>query len=94
MTLSRNSPSWRKLGASWKCATTIPTYREIPWRIAAPTAFPVAQGRRSVAQTEEDLAEEADERLAIQREAELAVPQRIPNSVMVAGLTQTARWLR
>ena len=37
---------------------------------------------------------EAVERDAIQREAELAVPQQIPNSVMVAGLIQTARWLR
>jgi hypothetical protein len=35
-----------------------------------------------------------EERLAIQREADLAVPQRIPNAVMIAGLIRAARWPR
>ena len=37
---------------------------------------------------------EAEERLAIQREAELAVRQTIPQAQMPAGLIQTARWPR
>lgn len=35
-----------------------------------------------------------EERLAIQREAELAVSQRIPNAVMVSGLIRAATWSR
>jgi hypothetical protein len=37
---------------------------------------------------------EIDERDAIQREAELATKQTIPNTVMVPGLIRTARWPR
>ena len=35
---------------------------------------------------------EAVERDAIQREAELAVPQRIPQATMLRGLLKVARW--